>query len=449
MNEFALPANVDAERYVLGACMLSPRAVDDVAEMLQVTDMHDTRHATTYAAIRRLHDQDKPTDVVAVVDELIRSGDLIGNLDAAYLHTLTSEVPTAANAGYHAGLVKDASIRRSVIEGAQRATQVASDATVPASDVTELARDAFDQIEGESARGVEAIGDWFMDFAASLDEKPSYTPTPWHDLNQLIFGVRDGGMYVIAARPGDGKSIMAVQIGLALAKERPVLFVSLEMNREEIAARAIASMGQIFIGSLNKHQLTESDWREFAKHRPALEALPLVIVDSSEVSTIPQLKAKARAVRRKYKRNPVVIVDYLQLLNTHERVESRQQAVAGFSRALKLAAQQWRVPVLALSQLNRGGAQRKGKAAEPQLHDLRESGAIEQDADVVMLLHRKPIAGAADELKVIVAKNRQGQTGAASLVWQGQFSKVLSKYQANEHIDFNNNSRDRAERTAS
>lgn len=438
MNELALPSNVEAERYVLGACMLSPRAVDDVSEVLKVADLHDTRHVTAYGAIRRLHDQDKPTDVVAVVDELIRSGELLGNLDAAYLHRLTDDVPTAANASYWAELVREAAVRRHVIEGAQRATQVASDATVPAADVTELARDAFDQIEDAAARGVESIGDWFLDFAASLNEKPSYTPTPWYDLNQLIFGVRDGGMYVIAARPGDGKSIMAVQIALALAKERPVLFVSLEMNREEIAARAIASMGQIFIGSLNKHQLTDSDWRAFATHRAALEALPLVIVDSAEVSTIPQLKAKARAVRRKYKRNPVVIVDYLQLLNTHERVENRQQAVAGFSRALKLSAQQWKVPVIALSQLNRGSTQRKGKAAEPQLSDLRESGAIEQDADVVMLLHRKPIAGSPDELKVIVAKNRQGQQGDASLVWQGQFSRVLSKYQANEHIDFNN-----------
>lgn len=434
MNELALPSNVEAERYVLGACMLSPRAVDDVSEVLKATDLHDTRHVTTYGAIRRLHDQDKPTDVVSVVDELIRAGELIGNLDAAYLHQLTDDVPSAANAGYWADLVREAAIRRHVIEGARRAAQVATDATVSASDVTELARDAFDQIEDAAARGVESIGDWFMDFAASLEEKPSYTPTPWYDLNQLIFGVRDGGMYVIAARPGDGKSIMAVQIGLALAKERPVLFVSLEMNREEIAARAIASLGQIFIGSLNKHQLTESDWKAFAAHRAALEALPLVIVDSSEVSTIPQLKAKARAVRRKYKRNPVVIVDYLQLLSSPVKAESRQVEVAGFSRALKLAAQQWKVPVLALSQLNRGNTQRKGKGAEPQLSDLRESGAIEQDADSVMLLHRRAVPGGPDELKVIVAKNRQGQQGEVTLIWQGQFSRVLSKYEAREDL---------------
>lgn len=433
----ALPSNVEAERYVLGACMISTRAVDDVVEILKPADLHDTRHITVYGAIRRLHDQDKPTDVVAVTDELIRSGELLGNLDAAYLHELTGAVPTASNAAYWADMVRAAAIRRHVMEAASRASQIAGDPAVDPVDVTELARDAFDQIDDTASRGVEAIGDWFFDFATSLTEKPSYTPTPWYDLNQLIFGFRDGGMYVTAARPGDGKSIMAVQVALAFAKHRPVLFVSLEMKREEIAARAIASLGQIFIGSLNKHQMTDSEWHAFAKHRGELEAMPLVIVDSSEVSTIPQLKAKARAVRRRYKRNPVVIVDYLQLLSSPVRAESRQVEVAGFSRSLKLAAQQWNVPVLALSQLNRGSANRKGRAAEPQLSDLRESGAIEQDADCVLLLHRHRISAGRDELKVIVAKNRQGQTGELSLVWQGQFARLLSKYDANEHIDFN------------
>lgn len=437
MSEQTLPANVEAERYVLGACMLSARAIDDVAELLKTTDLHDTRHATIYGALRRLHDQDKPTDVVAVTDELIRAGELLGNLDAAYLHRLTDDVPTAANASYWAELVRESSIRRHLIEGAHRAAQIAADPGVHRDDVAELARDALDQVEEATARGVDAIGDWFLDYADFLTLKPSYEPTPWYDLNQLIFGFRDGGMYVIAARPGDGKSIMAVQCALELAKTRPVLFVSLEMERTEIAARAISAKGQIFIGSLNKHQLTDTDWQAFAKHRTEIEALPLVIVDSSEVSTIPQLKAKVRAVRRRYKQNPVVIVDYLQLLSSPVKAESRQVEVAGFSRALKLAAQQWKVPVIALSQLNRGSAQRKGKAAEPQLSDLRESGAIEQDSDVVMLLHRKPIAGQADELKVIVAKNRQGQQGEVSLVWQGQFSRALSKYQADPHLNFN------------
>lgn len=425
-----LPSNPDAERYVLGACMLSRAAVDEVAELLTVADMFDPKHSAIYSAIRRLHDRDEPTDVVAVVDEL--GTDLVGNLTASYVHQLTDVVATASNAGFHAAIVRDAAVRRHLIEAAARAQVIAADKGIAAEDAVELAREAFDTVDDKTTRGVEAIGDWFLDFARSLSEKPSYTPTPWFDLNQLIFGFRDGGMYVIAARPGDGKSIMAVQIARHFARERPVLFVSLEMKREEIAARAISAAGSIFIGSLNKHSLTATEWRAFGEHRAALEALPLVIVDSSEVSTIPQLKAKVRAVARRFKRNPVVIVDYLQLLTSPTRQESRQVEVAGFSRALKLAAQQWGVPVLALSQLNRGAANRKGKAAEPQLHDLRESGAIEQDADAVMLLHRKRIAGARDELGVIVAKSRQGQTGSVSLTWEGQFSRVIDK--TSEHL---------------
>lgn len=440
MSDMILPSNLEAERYVLGACMLSPRAIDDVAEILIPQDLHDPRHVTVYGAIRRLHDDDNPTDVVAVEAELIRAGELVGNLDTAYLFALTSDVPTASNAAYWAVLVKQVARRRHVIAASQRAVQIANDPAIDADDVVELARDAFDQVESTTSEGVDAIGDWFLDYATTLTEKPSYTPTPWHDLNGLIYGFRDGGMYVIAARPGEGKSIMGAQIALDLAKHRPVLFVSLEMDRTEIAARLISAKGQIFIGSLNRHQLTRSDWAAFASHRQEIEGLALSIVDSSEVSTIPQLKAKVRAVRRRFKQNPVVIVDYLQLLSSPVKAESRQVEVAGFSRALKLAAQQWRVPVIALSQLNRGSTQRRGKAAEPMLSDLRESGAIEQDADVVALLHRRPVAGGADVLKVIVAKNRQGQQGQVELVWQGQFSRVLSKYQASEEV-FNEGAR--------
>jgi replicative DNA helicase len=424
----------DAERFVLGAVMLSRPALDEVAEILQPTDMAVGMHHTAYAAIRRLHDRDEPTDVVSVTDELIRAGELIGNLDAAYLHTLTSDVPTATNAAYWADIVKAASVRRKVRTATERAVAAVNDPTIPTDDVLELARAAFDEVDADTVQGVEAIGDWYLDFLGGLNEKPSYTPTPWYDLNQLIHGFRDGGFYVVAADTGSGKTVVALQIARGLADERPVLYVSLEMGREEIAARLAAQTGQVFLGSINRHQLSKTEWEALNAHRAEIERLPLVIVSSDEVSTLPQLKAKVRATARKYKRNPVVVVDYLQLLTSSGPVENRQQEVAGFSRALKVAAQQWRVPVVALSQLRRGQAgKRKG---EPTTDDLRESGQIANDADVVMLLHRKPVRGAADELKVIVGKNRQGQSGEVSLVFQGQFSRVLSKYQASEQIDF-------------
>jgi len=428
----------DAERYVLGAVMLSRTALDEVSEILSPGDMSVPAHETVYAAIRRLQDADQPTEVVAVTDELIRRGELVGNLDAAYLHTLTDGVPTASNVAFYAHIVKAAAKRRRVRAANERTTSALNDETVPIEDVIEIARAAFDDVDADTSRGVEAIGDWYLGFLSSLDEKPSYTPTPWYDLNQLIYGFRDGGMYVVAADTGHGKTIVALQIAKALAEHRPVLYVSLEMGRDEIAARLAAQTGQVFLGSINRHQLSATDWRALNAHRAEIEGLPLSIVTSDEVSTIPQIKAKVRATARRYKRNPVVVVDYLQLLTSQTQVENRQQEVAGFSRSLKLAAQQWGVPVIALSQLRRGQAgQRK---QEPTLHDLRESGQIANDADVVLLLHRKPVRAAADELKVIVGKNRQGQTGEVSLVFQGQFARVLSKFQAYEQIDFHQRS---------
>lgn len=426
----------DAERYVLGAVMLSRGACDEVAEILQPSDMGVPMHEVIYSAIRRLHDLGQPTEVVAVTDELLRVGALIGNLDAAYLHALTGDVATAANAGYYAAIVANDAKRRRARVAVEQASRIVADETIPTDDAVELAREAFDTVDTTTAQGVHAIGDWYMEFLGGLSEKPSYTPTPWYDLNQFIFGVRDGGMYVIAAETGHGKSVVAIQIARDLANHRPVLYVSLEMGREEIGARLAAQTGQVFLGAINRHQLGKTDWEALSKHRAEIEKLPLVIVSSDEVSTIPQLKAKVRSTARRFKRNPVVVIDYLQLLTSHTPVENRQQEVAGFSRALKLAAQQWNVPVIALSQFRRPQAGQK--KTDPTIHDLRESGQIANDADVILLLNRKPVKGAADDLKVIVAKNRQGQTGEAQLVFQGQFARVLSKYQANEHIDFNN-----------
>lgn len=422
----------DAERCVLGAVMLSRSALDEVAEILSPADMAVPMHETIYAAVRRLQDNNAPTDVVAVTDELIRTGGLVGSLDAAYLHMLTGGVATSTNAGYYARIVHAESVRRRVRTATERAAAVVADESIPADDVVELARAAFDDVDAETSTGAAAIGDWYLGFLQGLEEKPSYTPTPWYDLNQYINGFADGRMYVIAADTGGGKTVVALQIAKALAETRPVLYVSLEMGREEIAARLAAQTGQVFLGSINKHALSKTEWESLSAHRSEIERLPLVIVSSDEVSTIPQLKARVRATARRFKRNPVVVVDYLQLLTSHERVENRQQEVAGFSRSLKVAAQQWKVPVIALSQFRRPqGAQKK---AAPTMHDLRESGQIANDADVILLLDRKPVKGGEDELKVVVAKNRQGQSGEIALVFQGQFSRVLSKHQANPHL---------------
>ena len=436
MNEVQLPVNVEAEHAALGSVLISRKALDEVTELLQVRDFHVPRHQAVYAAVRRLHDADEPVDTVTVVDELMKQGALQGGLDVAFIQGLTESVATASTAGFYAGIVREQSVRRQVLEAAHRAAQIATDQSVQPAALVELARETFDEVGGEAqTRDVEAIGDWLTDYLTSLDQKPNYTPSPWYDLNDLINGFRDGGMYVVAARPAVGKTVIGVQIAKHIAKERPVVIVSLEMDRNEIAARLIAQDGQVFLGSLNKHELSKAEFDHANQARSRLADLPLVILGSDEVTTIPQLKAKVRQVARKFKQNPVVIIDYLQLFTSDGHVESRQVEVSGFSRQLKLAAQQWRVPVVALSQLNRGSANRKKH--EPVLSDLRESGAIEQDADCVLLLHPKEVRGAADDLVIIVAKNRQGRTGSVTLQMQGQFARAVAKAGWSEELNYN------------
>lgn len=434
MSDLTLPSNVEAERYVLGSCMLSPRALDEVSGILTVRDLYETRNATTYAAMRRLQSDGNPTDVLAVTDELIRSGDLIGNLTADYLHALTGAVSTAANAGYYAEMVSDAAQRRHVIEGGQRAIQVAMDPSVPVAEVAGLARDAFERVEVTSKRGTTTLAEAVDQHTSNVTDKKPIIPTPWYDLNGFIKGFRDESLYVIAARPAGGKSIMALQAALDIAKHRPVLFVSMEMSAADMAARAISAHGQIGISALSDGDITDADWKRIADHRRAFADLRLEFADSSTVSTVPEIKEHARAIEKRTGLYPAIFVDYLQLLRAPGRVESRQVEVSGITRDLKSIALGHRVPVVAMSQLNRAGFNRKGKASEPQLSDLRESGAIEQDADVVLLLHRMPVQGGQEELKVIVAKSRRGKEGSVNLVFQGQFSRVLSKYQAKSHL---------------
>ena len=436
MNEIQLPVNVEAEHAVLGSILISPKALDEVTELLQVHDFHVPRNQTVYGAIRRLYDAEEPVDTVTVVDELLKGGELQGGLDTAFVQGLADSVVTATSAGFYAAIVKEQSVRRQVLQAAQRAAAIATDQSVQPASLAELARETFDEVGGEAqTRDVEVIGDWLSDYLVSLDEKPRYTPSPWYDLNDLINGFRDGGMYVVAARPSVGKTVIGVQIAKHIAQERPVLFVSLEMDRNEIAARLIAQTGQVFLGALNKHELSGKEFELANQARVRLAELPLVILGSNEITTIPQLKAKVRQVARKFKQTPVVIIDYLQLFTSDGHVESRQVEVSGFSRQLKLAAQQWRVPVVALSQLNRGSANRKKQ--EPVLSDLRESGAIEQDADCVLLLHPKEVRGAADDLVIIVAKNRQGRTGSVTLQMQGQFARAVAKAGWSEELNYN------------
>ncbi|MBN9210745.1 MAG: hypothetical protein BGO45_10750 [Microbacterium sp. 71-36] len=427
MSDVLVPYDLAAERAVLGSAMLSTSVLDDVLSVVEPGDMYEPKHETVFASIRRLYEAGAPTDVVAVVDDLLRAGDLQATLDAAYVHELTSNVATAANGAYYGDIVHQHAIRRRLLEVGANIAHLAANTGIGALDAVEMAREKVDRIGANASVDVRKFGDYLNFYVEGLEQKPRYVPTPWWEINNHLGGLRAGGLYVVGARPGQGKSIVGLQAALRLAKEGPVAFCSLEMSRDDLMSRWVSQLAQVSLHSLVNHEVSKASWQNLAMVRSQIAETPLFVSTSDEVSTITQVRAFARSVARrapKGQRLAGVVVDYLQLLTSGERVESRQIEVAGFSRSLKLLAQSLGVPVIALSQLNRGSTARKSN--RPTLADLRESGAIEQDADAVILLHRDE-KNSPSRLDVDIAKNRQGQNGRVSLTWEGTFSRVVSR----------------------
>lgn len=431
----AAPHDLIAEQSALGGMLLSKNALADVLEVTRREDFYIPKHEVIFDAIVTLYAAGEPTDVVAVTDRLIKTGELGKAGGADYVHSLTSVTPSASNAGYYAGIVHEHALRRHVVEVVAAGIENARDGRNDPVAVIDDMRQKLDMLGAAGHVSLEPIGAHaFSSYIDALESKPRYVPTPWWDVNRYVGGFRERSLNVIAARPAMGKSNVALQAATRLALEGPVAYVSLEMGRDEIMGRMIAAAGQVMLQSLTAHELNPGQWAQIAAVRSHIESLPLYVAESDEVSTLAEVRAFARAVARKApkgKRLAGVVIDYLQLMTSGERVESRQQEVSQFTRSLKLLAQQLGCPVIALSQLNRASAGRKDP--RPVLTDLRESGSIEQDADTVWLLHRDP-EKAPNDLEVHVAKNRHGQNGRVLLKWEGQFARALSKDWRDETI---------------
>lgn len=411
-----------AERSVLGGAMLSRTAAEDVVARLKPADFSRWQHADIFAAIVSLVNAGQPADTIAVTNRLIEQGDLDKIGGAHTLHEMTSEVPTAANAGYYADIVREAARKRRVREAAEGV--VAAIETHPnarASEIAENARAAIESALDDIVEDVPVIGWDFDDVVASLAEPPNYVPSPWADLNPLIDGWRPGALYVIGARPGGGKSIMGLLAAAGLAAKGPVAMSSLEMSRREITLRLLAARANVLLHALVRHVVQPHQWDLIAKHRREITELPLYIDDRGGIS-MSEIRAHVRATAR-HGRLAGVVVDYLQLIRA-DTSRPRWEAVGEISRDLKALAREYHVPVIALSQLNR---RTEGGVARPGLGDLRESGSIEQDADVVILLNRvldPDTDELGDEIEAIVAKNRHGSTGVATLFWEGPFARM-------------------------
>lgn len=415
-----------AERSVLGGVLLDSDVVWAVLDELTPADFGDPALGTVMEAIVELAKAGTPIDPITVWDHIERTGRANARVTMPLLHELTAEVPTAANAGYYAGIVADRAARRRLAGVAESIGSLQS-APGDAAGLIESARALLDDVATRTARAPHKIGDRVRLEALvdALDDKTARRahPTPWPSLDRIIGGLRPGALYVIAARPGVGKTVMGLQIARHLATHGDVGFVSLEMPEAELLKRLVASTGSVSMSALENQQLTDHDWKSFALAAPAIEALDLYVRD--DLATPMQIVSFARTMHRGG-RMRALVVDYLQLLTADERVESREAELSAMTRAFKKLAIALDIPVVLLSQLNRAGAMRRGKGSDrPQLTDLRGSGAIEQDADVVMLLHREKPKDAV--LAVEVAKNRQGPDGSFELLWQGQHARAIHK----------------------
>ena len=433
-HERTPPHDVLAEQSALGGMMLSKDAVADVIETLRGTDFYIPKHEVIFEAILTLYSHGEPTDVVAVTDELIKTGELQRAGGADYLHTLTSIVPTAANAGYYASIVSERALLRRLVEAGTRIVQLGYSGQGEAVDLVNNAQAEIYGVTGADTAedyvpltiAVDAAVDE-IEAARGRDGQMTGIPTGFQGLDQLTNGLHPGQLIIIAARPAMGKSTLALDFARASAIKgnMPTIVFSLEMGRSEIAMRLMSAEGAVPLQSMRKGTLDNRDWTTIASTRGRINDAPLYIDDSPNM-TLVEIRAKCRRLKQRVGLK-MVVIDYLQLMTSGKRVESRQQEVSEFSRALKLLAKELGVPVIALSQLNRGPEQRADK--KPALSDLRESGSIEQDADMVVLLHREaayekdsPRAGEAD---LIVAKHRNGPTDTITVAFQGHFSRFV------------------------
>ncbi|PYY32373.1 DnaB-like helicase C-terminal domain-containing protein [Curtobacterium sp. MCBD17_030] len=398
-----------AELAVLGAVIATGgKALDDLA--LHGDDFHQLSYGNLFDRMRAMHENGEHIDTLTMMRALPTQDVLIASL--------SDHTPFASAYQSYADIVAAHGMRRKLL-AATESIRTIGVTDVSAADMVELARQILDEVAGAPASRVRFVRDIIPDVIQRMTERTTFVPSPWPTLNRAIGGFRPGAVYVVAARPGMGKTVVAAQVAAALANHGPVAFSSLEMSEDDLVSRLISERLSIMVGKVKDNRMTDHDWGLFHGRRAELDALNIAIDDRSNISA-GDVRSFARSVSRHGKLAGIV-VDYLQLMTSRTK-QDRHLQVAEFSRQLKILAKDMHVPVIALSQLNRQSESRADNL--PKLSDLRESGAIEQDADVVMLLRREG-DGHTEELIIDVAKNRHGETGDVHLAWQGEFSRAV------------------------
>lgn len=437
-QERPLPHDDAAERSILGAMLLSREAIADVIEITEGAHFYRPAHQAVYAAIVSMYATGDPTDPITVTDYLRAQGVLGQFGGPAAVHELINHVPTAANAEHYAEIVRDCSIRRDMI----KASAVIASLGYSGRDASEALDAAMSEVsaiaKAKDDPDSALIGDDFGDFlgeleALSRDGAAMGVPTGFTDLDSLTNGLHPGQIIIVAGRPALGKSTFGVDLlrSCAIRHNRPAVLFSLEMSRREVQARITSAEARVGLHHIRGGMMTDSDWTRIARRTADIAAAPLVI-DAGPNQTVAQIKAKCRRLKQQGGLD-LVVIDYLQLLTsgTSRRNDNRQLEVTEMSRNLKLMAKELEVPVVVIAQLNRGPEQRQDKM--PQVSDLRESGSIEQDADVVILLNRPDAyqkeSARAGETDLIVGKHRNGPTATITVAAQLHYSRFVDMAQ--------------------
>lgn len=449
------PQNLEAERGVLGSILLDPDLCDDIALMLRPSDFYADANQKLYTHLLAMHDEGRRIDATLLMEQLSKAGDLEAVGGAAYLAELLHSVPHAANAVYYGQIVRDKATLRALIH---TSTEILRDAYEPTLAPRELISRAEEQIfainDDRSSDHVTGMHELLVEAFERIDAKlengaGSGIPSGFTDLDSMTGGLHEAEFIVLAARPSMGKTALATNIAeyVAIEANVPTLFVSLEMAKVELAQRMLCSQGRIDANKFRSGFLSKEDRTKLGEASARLGKSPFY-VDDSPSRTVTEIAACARRLRRKQNLG-LIVIDYLQLIQPDDPRDPRQEQVAKMARRLKAMARELKLPVLCLAQLNRQADAGK-EGHRPRLSQLRESGAIEQDADVVMFVHREEYycntreeaqeKGLCGQAELIVAKQRNGPTGDIKLAWLDKYTRFenLSQKPYEEFGDFQN-----------
>ena len=430
------PHDIEAEQAVIGSMLTDKDAVADSIEVLKPEDFYRQDNQTIYEAIINLYNKAEPIDIITVKAELISLGkfEAVGGLE--YLAILPDKVPTTANVEKYIKIVEEKSVLRNLIKASNELINLGYAETEEVDDIIEEAeRKIFEIAEGKNQKGYTAIKDILVESFAEIEklynQKEPITgiATGFTDLDYKTAGLHNSDLILVAARPAMGKSAFALNIATnaAVNSKVPVVIFNLEMSKSQLVNRILCSEAMVDSNKIRTGKIEEDDWVKLATALGPLSEAPIYIDDTPGIS-ISEIRAKCRKLKLE-KNIGLIVIDYLQLIRgSSKRNSSREQEISEISRSLKILAKELDVPVIALSQLSRAAETRTDH--RPMLSDLRESGAIEQDADIVMFLYRDDYYNQDSEKKniaeVIMAKHRSGSTGTVELLWLGNYTKFVN-----------------------